>query len=70
MAECPSKIVTSRPARRSVDERDPLMEREFDGAEPGDTAVGSLNGGETKPLAGGTILGIHNLAIVMPQFIV
>jgi solute carrier family 45 protein 1/2/4 len=71
MTECPSKIPTVRPARRSVDERDPLMEREFEGAEAGGTAVGeSLNGGETKPLAGGTILGIHNLAIVMPQFIV
>ena len=23
-----------------------------------------------KPMAGGTVLGIHNLAIVMPQFIV
>jgi solute carrier family 45 protein 1/2/4 len=27
--------------------------------------------GETpKPMAGGTVLGIHNLAIVFPQFIV
>jgi solute carrier family 45 protein 1/2/4 len=25
---------------------------------------------EKKPIAGGTILGVHNLAIVMPQFIV
>ena len=29
--------------------------------------IGSVG---TKPVAGGTILGIHNLAIVIPQFLV
>lgn len=71
MTECPSKSATSRPAaRRSVDERDSLIQREY-GTDADGTTVGEpLNGSETKPLAGGTILGIHNLAIVMPQFIV
>jgi solute carrier family 45 protein 1/2/4 len=72
MTEYPSRPATSRPiARRSVDERDPLMQPEHDGTEAdGATAGEPLNERETKPLAGGTILGIHNLAIVMPQFIV
>lgn len=72
MTEHPSRPATSRPAaRRSVDERDPLMQPEYDGTEADGTTAGeSSNGRETKPLAGGTILGIHNLAIVMPQFIV
>lgn len=70
MAECPSTAATSRrAAQRSVDERDPLMQREH-GDPEADSASEPLNGGEIKPLAGGTILGIHNLAIVMPQFIV
>lgn len=72
MTEYPSTPATLRPAaRRSVDERDPLIQREYVGTEADGTTVGEpLNGRETKPLAGGTILGIHNLAIVMPQFIV
>lgn len=72
MTECPSTSATPRPAARcSTDEHDPLIRREYDGTDANRTTVGeSLNGGETKPVAGGTILGIHNLAIVMPQFIV
>lgn len=72
MTECPSTPASPRPAaRRSTAERDPLMQHEYDGPEADGTTVGeSLNGRETKPVAGGTILGIHNLAIVMPQFIV
>ncbi|KAF8450554.1 hypothetical protein L210DRAFT_956561 [Boletus edulis BED1] len=73
MSECPTPTTTisHRAAPRSVDERDPLIQHEFVGTEAGGTTVGeSLSGGETKPLAGGTILGIHNLAIVMPQFII
>lgn len=72
MTECPARPATPRPAAQpSMDERDPLMQREYDGTEADGTTVGeSLNGGESKPVAGGTILGIHNLAIVMPQFIV
>lgn len=72
MAESPSTTIIVRPAaRRSDDERDPLMQREFDGREAGSTTAGESSAeGQTKPLAGGTILGIHNLAIVMPQFIV
>ncbi|KIL00599.1 hypothetical protein PAXRUDRAFT_8078 [Paxillus rubicundulus Ve08.2h10] len=34
------------------------------------TVGGSSSDAQTKPVAGGTILGIHNLAIVMPQFII
>ncbi|KAI6134965.1 MFS general substrate transporter [Pisolithus croceorrhizus] len=33
-------------------------------------ASGEPSVGTTQPVAGGTILGIHNLAIVMPQFII
>ncbi|KAF8138444.1 hypothetical protein EV363DRAFT_1393899 [Boletus edulis] len=67
----PTTTISHRAAPRSVDERDPLIQHEFVGTEAGGTTVGeSLSGGETKPLAGGTILGIHNLAIVMPQFII
>lgn len=29
-----------------------------------------LDAPDVEPVAGGTILGIHNLAIVFPQFIV
>lgn len=70
MTECPPSTAPSLPpATRSADERDPLIQRENDSTEACGTAVG-VDGAETKPLAGGTTLGIHNLAIVMPQFIV
>ncbi|KAG6830831.1 hypothetical protein H0H92_014483 [Tricholoma furcatifolium] len=60
--------VVSTPAfyRRGLDERQPLLtrRRSFDAYESG--AEESI----ITPMAGGTVLGIHNLAIVMPQFIV
>ncbi|KAF9464426.1 major facilitator superfamily domain-containing protein [Collybia nuda] len=53
--------------RRGNNERQPLLRRrsydEYDGAVEGEGEV------PTIPMAGGTVLGIHNLAIVMPQFI-
>jgi len=49
-----------------MDERRPLLRRrshdELDSALDTD--------GSSASLAGGTVLGIHNLAIVLPQFIV
>lgn len=58
----------STPAGRrnqAVNERDPLLRRRrsFDENEAGYVP-------EAESFAGGTILGIHNLAIVFPQFIV
>ncbi|KAI0081691.1 MFS general substrate transporter [Panus rudis PR-1116 ss-1] len=58
----------STPATRPTvlpDERAPLLRRRsFDEHDRPNAQE------ETEPLAGGTILGIHNLAIVFPQFIV
>ncbi|KAG6854846.1 hypothetical protein C0991_012036 [Blastosporella zonata] len=58
-------VSTPHMPRRGIDERQPLLRRRsFDAYE---------NGAEESPIApmaGGTVLGIHNLAIVMPQFIV
>ncbi|KAL4242080.1 MFS general substrate transporter [Abortiporus biennis] len=60
----------STPAFRSstapITERDPLLRRRrsFD-EHDADTFRN-----DSEPLAGGTILGIHNLAIVFPQFII
>ncbi|TDL29430.1 MFS general substrate transporter [Rickenella mellea] len=45
-------------------ERQPLMPRRRSLMAPNEGPV------ETQPAAGGTVLGIHNLAIVMPQFFV
>ncbi|KAI6047428.1 major facilitator superfamily domain-containing protein [Pisolithus marmoratus] len=60
-----------RPGRRSLDERDPLIEPQSSRGEDGEgDASGEASGESTHPVAGGTILGIHNLAIVMPQFII
>lgn len=72
MSERPSEAASPYSvAPRSADERDPLIQRGYDDPEAvGTTAGEPLNGDVVKPLAGGTILGIHNLAIVMPQFIV
>ncbi len=55
--------------RRPYDERQPLLRRrsfdeDFDYEPPREEVI------STAPIAGGTILGLHNLAIVMPQFIV
>lgn len=48
------------------DERAPLLQRRrsFDQADADAVAL------QADPIAGGTILGIHNLAIVFPQFII
>lgn len=52
--------------RRPPDERQPLVRRRsFDEYETGAEESDSV-----AQMAGGTVLGIHNLAIVMPQFIV
>ncbi|KAF5387983.1 hypothetical protein D9615_000522 [Tricholomella constricta] len=60
------RVLSTPPTmRRPVDERQPLLRRRsFQAYEPSpeDAAV--------APMAGGTVLGIHNLAIVMPQFVV
>ncbi|KAK0498608.1 hypothetical protein EDD18DRAFT_1158376 [Armillaria luteobubalina] len=56
----------STPPRRIVSERQPLLRtRSLDEFEADEDEVPS----ET-PVAGGTILGVHNLAIVMPQFLI
>jgi len=50
-----------------VNERQPLLRRRsYDGYH--DTVGDAV--AEPSPVAGGTVLGIHNLAIVFPQFIV
>ncbi|TEB35620.1 MFS general substrate transporter [Coprinellus micaceus] len=55
-----------RMSRRAMDERRPLLRRRSH--DELDSALDTDN--NTTALAGGTVLGIHNLAIVMPQFIV
>ncbi|KAL4076097.1 major facilitator superfamily domain-containing protein [Scleroderma yunnanense] len=53
------------------DERDPLLHSSPSHTERGEEAnAGETSVEESHPVAGGTILGIHNLAIVMPQFII
>lgn len=49
---------------RRTDERQPLVRHRSLGPIDEDELANA------KPVAGGTVLGIHNLAIVMPQFIV
>lgn len=49
---------------RRSDERQPLIRRRSLGPIDEDDVA------NRRPVAGGTVLGIHNLAIVMPQFIV
>ncbi|KAI6034373.1 MFS general substrate transporter [Pisolithus microcarpus] len=60
-----------RPGRHSLDESGPLVQPQSSRGEniEGD-ASGEASVGITQPVAGGTILGIHNLAIVTPQFII
>jgi len=54
--------------RRTTDERQPLIRhRSFDEQ---DVEVIRSEIPPANPIPGGTILGLHNLAIVMPQFIV
>jgi len=59
----------SFPGHPRRDERQPLLRRrsfdeDYDYEPPREEVI------STAPIAGGTILGLHNLAIVMPQFIV
>lgn len=55
-----------RPTIQEHDERQPLLRRRRSFEEHHDM----LDVPSSEPAAGGTILGIHNLAIVFPQFIV
>ena len=50
----------------STDERQPLIRRRSYEEYEADIQ----ESGPAVPVAGGTVLGIHNLAIVFPQFIV
>jgi len=60
-----TRVLSTPSPRRFIDERQPLLRRRsFDAYEAGAGEV------PVAPMTGGTILGIHNLAIVMPQFIV
>lgn len=63
-----TRVLSSPPVRRRpVAERQPLLRRRsFD--EYNET--GADDASPVAQMAGGTVLGIHNLAIVMPQFIV
>lgn len=70
MSECQTQTVR-RSDGRAPDECDPLLQSSPSRRERGE----GNNNGETptegtQANVGGTILGIHNLAIVMPQFIV
>ncbi|THG97610.1 hypothetical protein EW026_g4422 [Hermanssonia centrifuga] len=56
----------STPARPVLTEHEPLLRRRRSFEEHHDLASAP----DADPVAGGTILGIHNLAIVFPQFIV
>jgi solute carrier family 45, member 1/2/4 len=59
--------VLSTPAYLRHNEREPLLRaRSMDDSD----AVAEDELSDKSPSAGGTVLGIHNLAIVMPQFIV
>jgi len=66
-----SPLINRRPSDAAADatERTPLMRRHsmMELYDPGEEDMGYVG---TKPVAGGTILGIHNLAIVIPQFLI
>ena len=55
--------------RQPTGERQPLIRRRSFDEEYYYEVVGQEEVSAT-PLAGGTVLGLHNLAIVMPQFVV
>ena len=63
------KTITSSDISRSQTatqgERRPLLHPSMD-----DLPEGASAEEESQPVAGGTLLGIHNLSIVSPQFIV
>lgn len=62
-----SRTMSTPSTRRQLTETEPLLRRRRSFGEH-DADVNSPE--EQTALAGGTILGIHNLAIVFPQFIV
>lgn len=68
LKEMHAKIPHLHEAATEVSEQDPLLDRSPEVESDSDTE-GEASDSETRP-AGGTILGIHNLAIVMPQFII
>ena len=57
-------------ANFSIPERQPLLSRAVAAVESSyeEEVLGPVD--RDRPVAGGTVLGIHNLAIVLPQFIV
>jgi hypothetical protein len=59
-------VILSR-AQRAFDERQSLLRRQSLGPRADPNAAANA---VAQPVAGGTVLGIHNLAIVMPQFLV
>ncbi|KAG1783214.1 major facilitator superfamily domain-containing protein [Suillus placidus] len=68
LKEMHAKIPHLPEAATEVSEQDPLLGRSSEVESDPDTE-GEASDSETRP-AGGTILGIHNLAIVLPQFII
>ncbi|KIK37654.1 hypothetical protein CY34DRAFT_92369 [Suillus luteus UH-Slu-Lm8-n1] len=68
LKEMHAKIPHLPEAATEVSEHDPLLGRSSEVQSDAD-AEDEASDSETRP-AGGTILGIHNLAIVMPQFII
>jgi hypothetical protein len=73
MRESSAATPCHAPDQGSDDERGRLLEHQYAevvAVADGNTVGGPSSEAQTKPVAGGTILGIHNLAIVMPQFIV
>lgn len=61
-----TRSTPAQPRNDGQHERAPLLRRRRSFDEHGSDPVSP----EADALAGGTILGIHNLAIVFPQFIV
>jgi solute carrier family 45 protein 1/2/4 len=68
LKEMHAKIPHLPEAATEVSEHDPLLGRSSEVESDADAEDDASDSG-TRP-AGGTILGIHNLAIVMPQFII
>lgn len=68
LKEMHAKIPHLPEAATEVSENDPLLGRSSEVESDADVED-EASDSETRP-AGGTILGIHNLAIVMPQFII
>jgi solute carrier family 45, member 1/2/4 len=60
-----SETITGRTYTPREREREPLLQPSLTDDGDGESPIE-----ESQPVAGGTVLGIHNLAIVFPQFIV